>query len=67
MQPLHPHAMCAHCQHVFAADVSMADTVRCPACGEEGRPAGIMRPSGFPSLESFKRSWLKAREAERRK
>lgn len=56
-----PHVLCAECGHVFAADARMDDEVTCPECGHRGAPAGVMRPSGFPSLETFKRNVSKAR------
>jgi hypothetical protein len=51
---------CAGCGEVFPADALLGDLVACLACGYEGRPAGVMRLSGPPSLEGFARNWQKA-------
>ncbi|HKI57933.1 MAG TPA: hypothetical protein VKA00_01790 [Trueperaceae bacterium] len=56
-----PHVRCAECGHVFASDAGMDDEVTCPACGHHGPPGGVMRPTGFPSLETFKRNVAKVR------
>lgn len=56
-----PHVRCAECGHVFAADAGMDDEVTCPECGHHGSPGGVMRPTGFPSLETFTRNISKAR------
>lgn len=56
-----PHVLCAECGHVFVADARMDDQVTCPACGHRGTPGGVMRPTGFPSLETFKRNVAKVR------
>ena len=49
--------MCAKCQHVFASD---AAEVTCPECAYQGKPAGVMKVTGVPSLETFKRNYGKA-------
>ncbi|MEJ2357072.1 MAG: hypothetical protein P8Y13_03185 [Deinococcales bacterium] len=56
-----PHVRCADCGHVFPADATMDDEVTCPECGHAGTPGGVMRPSGYPSLEVFKRNVAKLR------
>lgn len=56
-----PHVLCAECGNVFENDASMEDEVTCPACGHRGPPGGVMRPSGFPALEVFRRNIEKAR------
>lgn len=56
-----PHVRCAHCGNVFASDAELEDEVTCPACGHTAPPAGVMRPTGFPSLEVFRRNVLTAR------
>lgn len=61
---MRPHAMCAACREVFAADVLRDEPVTCPACGHRGAPAGLMRPSGFPRLETFTRNYLRARATQ---
>lgn len=55
--------MCASCGEVFPAEVARDDVILCPVCGHEGKPAGVMRVTGFPSLEAFKRNWQKSQEA----
>jgi DNA-directed RNA polymerase subunit RPC12/RpoP len=55
-----PHVMCQRCEHVFASDATLEDTVQCPECGCRATPKRVMRPSGFPSLEAFKRNWQRA-------
>lgn len=54
--PMTPHVRCAGCEAVFASDARPDETVTCPECGHQGPPAGVMRPSGFPSLEDFRRN-----------
>ncbi len=58
-----PQVMCATCGHVFSsgADVSEINEVTCPECGTTAKPKGIMQPSGFPSLDTFKRNWEKSK------
>ena len=56
-----PHVRCADCGHVFPSDATMDDEVTCPACGRTGTPAGVMRPTGFPSMEVFRRNVEKLR------
>lgn len=56
-----PHVLCAQCGHVFASDARMEDEVTCPECGHRGTPGGVMRPTGFPSLETFERNVSKLR------
>ena len=51
-----PHVRCAYCSHVFPSDATMDDEVTCPSCGNSGPPGGVMRPTGFPSLEVFRRN-----------
>lgn len=53
--PLTPHVRCSRCEAVFASDARADETVICPECGHEGLPAGVMRPSGFPTLDEFRR------------
>lgn len=55
-----PHVMCQRCEAIFAADATLVDSVRCPACGYQGAPKRVMRASGPPSLEVFTRNWQKA-------
>jgi len=59
--PMTPHVRCGECGHVFASDATMDDDVLCPACGHCGAPGGVMRPTGFPSLEVFRRNVEKLR------
>lgn len=56
-----PHVRCAECGHVFAVDATMDDEVSCPQCGHRGNPGGVMRPTGFPSLEVFRRNVARSR------
>ena len=56
-----PHVRCAECGQVFASDATMNDDVTCPACGHRGTPGGVMRPTGFPSLDVFRRNVEKLR------
>jgi hypothetical protein len=58
-----PHVRCAECDQVFEADAGMDDEVTCPGCGHRGKPGGVMRPTGFPSLETFRRNISKSRGA----
>jgi rubredoxin len=60
-----PHVRCAHCDHVFPSDAGPETEVTCPACGRSGTPAGVMRPSGVPSLEVFRSNVESARRRER--
>lgn len=55
-----PHVMCRSCQFVFPSDAKLDEEVTCPECGHSAEPAGVMRPTGFPSLETFRRNWQKA-------
>lgn len=59
-----PHVMCRHCGHVFSSDAEGDEQVKCPACGRTDTPSGLMRPTGFPSLEVFTRNWQRVREVE---
>ncbi len=52
-----PQVMCAKCQHIFASD---SDEILCPECGHQGKPAGVMKVTGVPDLEVFKRNYGKA-------
>ncbi len=56
-----PHVRCRACGEVFPSEAGMDDDVTCPACGHRGSPAGVMRPTGFPSLEVFRRNVEKSR------
>ncbi len=60
---MRPHVRCTRCEAVFASDASLEDEVECPECGNRGHPAGIMKPSGFPSLEEFRRHIEASRDA----
>lgn len=60
-----PHVMCRHCGHVFSSEVEIEEPVQCPACGRTDTPRGVMRPTGFPTLDVFTRNWQRAQEAER--
>jgi predicted nucleic acid-binding Zn-ribbon protein len=60
-----PHVMCRHCGHVFSSDTEIEEPVQCPACGRTDTPRGVMRPTGFPTLDVFTRNWQRAQEAER--
>lgn len=59
-----PQVMCENCQTVFPSAASKDDTVICPACQHEGKPGRVMKVTGFPSLETFKRNWQKVKEIE---
>lgn len=52
-----PQVMCAKCQHIFTSD---AVEVLCPKCGYQDKPAGVMKVTGVPDLEVFKRNYGKA-------
>jgi len=56
-----PHVLCGHCGHVFASEAGLEDEVTCPACGHTAPPGGVMRPTGFPTLEVFRRNVEAAR------
>lgn len=62
---IRPHVRCAHCEHVFPSDADLETVVTCPACGHSARPAGVMRPTGVPSLETFRRNVTAARRRDR--
>jgi DNA-directed RNA polymerase subunit RPC12/RpoP len=62
-----PHVLCAKCQHVFPADATLDDVVMCPKCSHEGKPARIMKATGFPSLETFTKNWQRAKEESEEK
>lgn len=64
LPPKTPHAMCARCGHTFPSKAGLGDEVTCPVCDHVGTPARVMRPTGFPSLDAFERSWQRSREAE---
>ncbi len=57
-----PQVMCAKCQHVFAAEATLEQTVICPNCSHEGKPERIMKATGFPSLETFKKNFERSRK-----
>jgi len=64
-----PQVMCAACGHVFPhpivpAEASVLSEVSCPACETQAKPKGIMKPSGFPSLETFERNWKKSKSVD---
>lgn len=54
--PLTPHVLCSHCEAVFPSTAAMDEVVTCPVCHHVGAPAGVMRSSDFPDVESFRRS-----------
>jgi rubredoxin len=62
MESMTHQVMCANCQHIFASD---AEEVVCPECGFQGKPGGVMRVTGIPSLEVFKRNYASANFPER--
>jgi hypothetical protein len=49
--------MCAKCHYIFASD---AEEIICPECAYQGKPAGVMKVIGVPSLSVFKRNYGKA-------
>ena len=70
-----PQVMCAACGHIFPSPVgesiqsteqspeqasSELEEVSCPECETKAVPKGVMQPTGFPSLETFKRNWNKS-------
>ncbi len=52
--------MCRNCQQVFPADASLDDEVTCPVCETTAQPLRVMRMTGPPSLEIFKRNFMRA-------
>lgn len=62
--PMTPHVRCSRCDAVFASDARADESVTCPECGYEGPPGGVMRPSGFPSLDEFRRNIEASRAQE---
>ncbi|MGL4610344.1 MAG: hypothetical protein ACRCYY_11825 [Trueperaceae bacterium] len=59
---LTPHVMCAKCQHVFPSEASLEQNTTCPNCAHEGKPARIMKPTGFPSLDVFTKNWQRSKK-----
>lgn len=56
-----PQVMCSACGHIFPSPAKATDDITCPECQTLGKPKGIMQPSGFPSLDTFKRNWQKSK------
>ncbi len=61
---LKPQVMCGNCGHVFPSEADKDEKINCPNCDYSGLPAGIMRASGFPSLETFTKNWQRSRELQ---
>jgi DNA-directed RNA polymerase subunit RPC12/RpoP len=57
-----PHVMCTNCQHVFASEATLEQTVICPNCSHKGRPERVMKVTGFPSLETFKKNFGRSKK-----
>jgi DNA-directed RNA polymerase subunit RPC12/RpoP len=54
--------MCANCQHIFASEATLDNVVVCPNCSHEGKPERIMKATGFPSLETFKKNFERSKK-----
>jgi len=74
-----PQVMCDACGHIFPtpslasqdltientnSTISPTDEITCPECKTHAKPKGIMQPSGFPSLETFKRNWKRSKSID---
>jgi ssDNA-binding Zn-finger/Zn-ribbon topoisomerase 1 len=56
--------MCPKCHHISPGD---AQEIICPECSYQGKPAGVMKVTGVPSLDVFKRNYGKANFPKRDK
>ena len=70
---INPQAMCSACGHVFptlsltseqGTISTTVEEITCPECKVQGKPKGIMQPTGFPSLETFKRNWQRSKSID---
>lgn len=65
-----PQVMCDACGHIFPTlslngeEITDSKEVTCPECKTHAKPKGIMQPSGFPSLETFKRNWQRSKSID---
>lgn len=65
-----PQVMCSACGHVFPTlslpheSSPMAEEITCPECKTHAKPKGVMQPTGFPSLDIFKRNWQRSKSID---